>query len=88
MKILVPDVPFDLDFPSLLPDGGASFAPGGADTVVAYAMGEPVPEEHTDAELLVTWSSPPKVFADAARRLTKLRWVQTLSAGPDVALRS
>nr|BFF20991.1 hypothetical protein GCM10025730_45120 [Promicromonospora thailandica] len=88
MKILVPDVPFDLDFPSRLPDGGASFGPGGTDTVVAYAMNEPVPEEHTDADVLVTWSSPPKVVADAARRLTRLRWVQTLSAGPDVALKA
>ncbi|MFD6141136.1 phosphoglycerate dehydrogenase [Promicromonospora sp. NPDC060271] len=88
MKILVPDVPFDLDFPSLLPDGGASFAPGGIDTVAGYAMNEPVPEEHTDAEMLVTWSSPPKILADAARRLPRLRWVQTLSAGPDVALRA
>lgn len=86
VKILVPDVPFDLDFPSRLPDGGASFAPGGTDTVVAYAMTEPVPEEHTDADVLVTWTSPPQVVADAARRLTKVRWVQTLSAGPDVAL--
>lgn len=88
MKILVPDVPFDVDFPPLLPDAGASFAPDGTDTVVTYAMGEPVPEEHTDAEMLVTWASPPKIVADAARRLTRLRWVQTLSAGPDVALRS
>jgi phosphoglycerate dehydrogenase-like enzyme len=88
VKILVPDVPFDLDFPALLPDGGASFAPGGTDTVVAYAMNEPIPEEHTDAEMLVTWSSPPKILADAARRLPRLRWVQTLSAGPDVALRA
>ncbi|MFD7024313.1 NAD(P)-dependent oxidoreductase [Promicromonospora sukumoe] len=88
MKILVPDVPFDLDFPSLLPDGGASFAPGGPDTVATYAMTEPIPAEHTDAEVLVTWSSPPKIVADAAERMTGLRWVQTLSAGPDVALRS
>ncbi|WP_108495246.1 NAD(P)-dependent oxidoreductase [Promicromonospora sp. AC04] len=88
MKILVPDVPFDLDFPSLLPDAGASFGPGGTDTVVAYTMNEPVPEEHTDAEALITWANPPKLLADAARRLTKLRWVQTLSAGPDVALRA
>ncbi|WP_206074601.1 NAD(P)-dependent oxidoreductase [Antribacter gilvus] len=86
MKILVPDVPFDLDFPARLPDGGASFGPGGTDTVVAYGMKDPVPEEHVDADVLVTWSSPPRVVADAARRLTRLRWVQTLSAGPDVAL--
>lgn len=88
MKILVPDVPFDLDFPSRLPDGGASFGPGGTDTVVAYAMNEPVPQEHTDADVLVTWASPPKIVADAASRLTGVRWVQTLSAGPDVALQA
>jgi phosphoglycerate dehydrogenase-like enzyme len=88
VKILAPDVPFDLDFPSLLPDGGASFAPGGTDTVATYAMGEPVPEEHTDADVLITWSNPPKVLADAARRLTRLRWIQTLSAGPDLVLRA
>ena len=88
VKILVPDVPFDLDFPSLLPDAGASFAPGGTDVVATYVMTDPVPEEHTDAEVLITWSNPPKVLADTARRLTGLRWVQTLSAGPDVALRS
>ena len=86
MKILVPDVPFDLDFPALLPDAGTSFAPGGPDVVATYAMNDPIPEEHTDAEVLVTWSSPPKIVADAARRLPRLRWVQTLSAGPDVAL--
>lgn len=86
MKILVPDVPFDLAFTALLPDGGASFGPGGPDTVVAYAMKEPVPDEHVDADVLVTWSSPPRVVADAARRLTRLRWVQTLAAGPDVAV--
>lgn len=88
MKILVPDVPFDLDFPSRLPDGGAGFGPGGPDTVVAYAMNEPVPQEHVDADVLVTWASPPQIVADAARRLTNVRWVQTLSAGPDVALKA
>lgn len=88
MKILVPDAPFDLDFQPLLPDGGASFAPGGTDAVVTYAVNEPMPEEHTDADVLVAWGNPPKVLADAARRLTRLRWVQTLAAGPDLALES
>lgn len=86
MKILVPDVPFAVDPRPFLPDGGASFSPGGADTLVACPMKEPVPDEHTDADVLVTWSNPPRVVADAARRLTSLQWVQTLSAGPDVAL--
>lgn len=88
VKILVPDVPFDLDFPALLPDGGASFAPGGTDAVVPYSVNEPIPDEHTDAEILVVWGNPPKVLADAARRLKRLRWVQTLAAGPDLVLDS
>ncbi|MBL0888010.1 phosphoglycerate dehydrogenase [Myceligenerans sp. I2] len=49
-------------------------------------MREPVPDEHEDADVLVTWANPPELVADAARRLPRLRWVQTLSAGPDVAL--
>ncbi|WP_460706667.1 NAD(P)-dependent oxidoreductase [Myceligenerans halotolerans] len=84
MKILLPDVAFDLGFRQYL-DDDVRQALGNA-VVVPYAMGEPVPEEHTNADVLVTWASPPGVVADAARRLTRLRWVQTLSAGPDVAL--
>ncbi len=56
--------------------------------VARYVMEDEVPEEHVDAEALVTWSSPQRVMDDAARRLTRLRWVQTLNAGPDQALAS
>jgi phosphoglycerate dehydrogenase-like enzyme len=77
VKILVPgNVPFDV-----VPD-----LDDPADVAVPYVMREPVPDEHLDAEAIVTWSTPPRVLEDAARRLTGLRWVQTLSAGPDVAL--
>lgn len=77
MKILVPgDVPFDaapaLDDP--------------ADAAVAYLTQQPVPAEHQDADVLVVWGNPPGPLADAARRLTRLRWVQTLAAGPDAVL--
>ncbi|MFE6970861.1 NAD(P)-dependent oxidoreductase [Isoptericola sp. NPDC057653] len=75
MKILVPgNVPFDLtiDVPGV--------------TVAHYVMRDPVPEEHADADVLVTWSSPQRVLEDAARRMPRLRWVQTLNAGPDQAL--
>ncbi|TWH30699.1 phosphoglycerate dehydrogenase-like enzyme [Isoptericola variabilis J7] len=54
--------------------------------VARYVMRDPIPEEHVDAEALVTWASPPRVLEDAARRLRDLRWVQTLNAGPDQAL--
>ncbi len=75
MKILVPgNVPFDL-----------TIDVEGVD-VARYVMRDPVPEEHLDAEALVTWASPQRVLDDAARRLTGLRWVQTLNAGPDQAL--
>ncbi|BAL90857.1 putative D-isomer specific 2-hydroxyacid dehydrogenase [Actinoplanes missouriensis 431] len=70
MKVLLPDT-IELDLP--------------LDTVV-YAVGEPIPDEHTDAEVLVTWGNPAGTLADAARRLTKLRWVQSLAAGPDMVL--
>jgi phosphoglycerate dehydrogenase-like enzyme len=75
VKILVPsNVPFDLtiDVPGV--------------EVAGYVMRDEIPDAHADADALVTWASPPRVMADAARRLTALRWVQTLNAGPDAAL--
>ncbi|MCA5893679.1 phosphoglycerate dehydrogenase [Isoptericola sp. NEAU-Y5] len=75
MKILVPsNVPFDL-----------TIDVEGVE-VAGYVMRDEIPAEHVDAEALVTWSSPQRVLDDAARRLTRLRWVQTLNAGPDQAL--
>ncbi|WP_277211687.1 NAD(P)-dependent oxidoreductase [Isoptericola croceus] len=75
MKILVPsNVPFDLT----IDVEGVEVAP--------YVMREEVPEAHLDAEAIVTWASPQRVMDDAARRLSRLRWVQTLNAGPDQAL--
>lgn len=77
MKILVPgNVPFD-SVPQL---------DDAADVAVPYVMREPIPDEHLDADVLVTWGSPARVYEDAARRLTRLRWVQTLAAGPDAVL--
>lgn len=54
--------------------------------VVRYDVHEPVPDDAVDAEVLVLWGNDPEQTADAARRLTHLRWVQTLAAGPDAAL--
>ncbi|MEU4241834.1 NAD(P)-dependent oxidoreductase [Actinoplanes sp. NPDC026619] len=73
MKVLLPDST-DLDLP--LPEA------------VTYAVGTPIPEEHTDAEVLVVWNNPGDQLADAARRLPRLRWVQTLAAGPDAVLKA
>jgi phosphoglycerate dehydrogenase-like enzyme len=74
MKLLLPDsIDLTLDLP------------GDVEGVV-YAVERPVPDEHTDAEALVVWGNPAAQLRDAAARLTRLRWVQTLAAGPDAVL--
>jgi phosphoglycerate dehydrogenase-like enzyme len=72
MKLLVPGS-IELDLP------------GDVDAIV-YAVDQPIPDEHTDAEALVVWGNPAGQLRDAAGRLTRLRWVQTLAAGPDAVL--
>lgn len=74
MKLLLPDsIDLDVD----LPDG--------VETVV-YAIEQPIPDAHVDAQAMVVWGNPPAQLRDAAQRLTALRWVQTLAAGPDAVL--
>jgi phosphoglycerate dehydrogenase-like enzyme len=76
MKLLLPDsIDLDLD------------RPDGVETVV-YSVAAPIPAAHTDAEALVVWGNPPAQLRDVAARLTKLRWVQTLAAGPDSILQA
>jgi phosphoglycerate dehydrogenase-like enzyme len=55
-------------------------------TAVVYDAAAPVPDEHLDAELLVVWGSAPSDLAAVAGRMPRLRWVQTLAAGPDAVL--
>ena len=74
MKLLLPDS-IDLD---LTPPAGVE--------AVEYAIDQPIPAHHADAEALVVWGNPAEQLRDAARRLTRLRWVQTLAAGPDAVL--
>lgn len=52
-------------------------------TLVDYRPREPIPAEHHDAEVLVSWGAAPAVLGAAATELTRLRWVQSLAAGPD-----
>jgi phosphoglycerate dehydrogenase-like enzyme len=54
--------------------------------VVRYDVDSPIPDDALDAEALVVWGNGAEQLADAARRLTRLRWVQTLAAGPDSAV--
>jgi phosphoglycerate dehydrogenase-like enzyme len=51
-----------------------------------YDVRKPIPEEHTDATVLVTWSNTRENLTDAKKRLKNLRWIQSLSAGPNDVL--
>lgn len=73
MKILVPNT-ISLD----LSNSG--------EDVFVYKVDEPVPDEHVDAEVLVVWQNTGANLADAAKRMTALKLVQTLAAGPDSVL--
>ncbi len=64
---------------------GRPEVPSGVE-LVDYDPGAPIPDGHLDAEVLVSWGSTVELMGQAARRLTDLRWVQSLAAGPDVEL--
>jgi phosphoglycerate dehydrogenase-like enzyme len=53
---------------------------------VPYDPAQPIPERHRDAGALVAWGNPDAQLRDAARRLTGLRWVQSLAAGYESVL--
>jgi phosphoglycerate dehydrogenase-like enzyme len=74
VKILLPD---SLPLAPALPEGVEA---------VRYGVGAPVPEEHLDAEALVVWGNAPADLRAVAGRMPRLRWVQTLAAGPDAVL--
>jgi phosphoglycerate dehydrogenase-like enzyme len=74
MKLLLPD---SLPLAPVLPEGVRA---------VVYDAAAPVPEEHLDAEALVVWGSSAGDLRAVAGRMPRLRWVQTLAAGPDAVL--
>jgi phosphoglycerate dehydrogenase-like enzyme len=74
VKLLLPD---SLPLAPALPDGVQA---------VVYDASAPVPDEHLDAEALVVWGSAPDDLRAVAGRMPRLRWVQTLAAGPDAVL--
>ncbi|KAI0172218.1 D-isomer specific 2-hydroxyacid dehydrogenase [Hypoxylon sp. FL1284] len=76
MKLLYP-TSLELDVKSL-----EGFAP----TLHAYDVKAPIPDELLDAEILVTWTNSASNLADAARRMPRLRWIQSLAAGPNDVL--
>jgi phosphoglycerate dehydrogenase-like enzyme len=74
MKLLLPNsLPLD---PALPPGVEA----------VTYDASAPVPGQHLDAEAMVVWGSSGGDLAAVADRMPRLRWVQTLAAGPDAVL--
>lgn len=74
MKLLLPtSIPIPLDLPK-----NAEHV-----EVVAYDVREPIPTQHQDAQILVTWALPPARLAELPATLPNLRWIQDLMAGPD-----
>ncbi|CAK7563652.1 MAG: hypothetical protein SEPTF4163_001525 [Sporothrix epigloea] len=51
-----------------------------------YDVSQPFPDEHVDADILVTWTNTADNLKDGAKRLTKIRWIQSLAAGPNDVL--
>lgn len=74
MKVLLPD---SLPLDPTLPEGVEA---------VRYDATAPVPDEHLDAEVLVVWGSSTGDLRAVAGRMPRLRWIQTLAAGPDAVL--
>lgn len=78
MKVLYP-TSLKLDVPTL---EGFSVA------LRPYDVTQPIPSEHADATVLITWSNSQDNLRDAKARLTNLRWIQSLSAGPNDVLKA
>lgn len=71
MKVLLPDsLPLHPDIPDA--------------ELISYAIGEPIPPVHRDAEVLVVWDVPIPILRRDARDLTNLKFVQGLAAGADM----
>ncbi|MFG1990873.1 phosphoglycerate dehydrogenase [Actinoplanes sp. NPDC048988] len=74
MKLLIPDsITLDLSLPSGV-------------TTSEYAVDKPLSDDQTGAEAIVVWGNTAEQLRDTAARLTAVRWVQTLAAGPDAVL--
>jgi phosphoglycerate dehydrogenase-like enzyme len=73
VKILVPNT-ITLDLSALGED------------VVSYDARASVADEHRDTDVLVVWQNSAENLADAARKMTRLKLVQTLAAGPDAVM--
>ncbi|KPI45238.1 D-2-hydroxyacid dehydrogenase [Cyphellophora attinorum] len=54
--------------------------------LVPYDVKKQIPDEHADAEVLVTWTNSPDNLKHAASNLKQLKWIQSLAAGPNDVL--
>lgn len=52
-------------------------------TLHPYDVKKPIPEDLIDAEFLVTWGNSADNLKDAAGRMKRVRWIQSLAAGPN-----
>lgn len=55
-------------------------------TLHAYDPKQLLPNDLIDAEILVTWTNSAANLKDAAKRMTKLQWIQSCAAGPNDVL--
>ncbi|KAK3381001.1 hypothetical protein B0H63DRAFT_474732 [Podospora didyma] len=55
-------------------------------SLVEYDVKQLIPDEHLDAEALITWTNTAENLKDAAERMKNLRWIQSLAAGPNDVL--
>ena len=53
-----------------------------------YDVKKSIPDEHADAEVIVTWTNSADNLKDAKDRLKKLRLIQSLSAGTDDVIKA
>lgn len=79
MKLLYPERPeyFQLN-PDLLQGFGVD--------IQAYDPKELIPDQHLDAEILVTWTNSPDNLKHAASNMKNLKWIQSCAAGPNDVL--
>ncbi|KIW59932.1 hypothetical protein PV05_00190 [Exophiala xenobiotica] len=55
-------------------------------SLIPYDIKSNIPDEHTDAEILITWCNPVPQLKEEAKRLKNLHWIQSLAAGPNDVL--
>lgn len=73
MKLLYP-TSLALDIESL-----KGFAP----SLHPYDVKQPIPDDLSDAEIMVTWCNSADNLNDAAQKMKSLKWIQSLAAGPN-----